>query len=108
MSELIAGTFRPMKTLRAVDDSHCPEVFAAEWRGRIGVVVDISHESPVDDPEKLREGGIEYRKLPSVSKVPPTAEEVRAFVELVDGLRADLRSSSSEKIRGDLPCRWRS
>lgn len=31
VSEPVAGIFRAMKTLREVDDEHCPKVFATNW-----------------------------------------------------------------------------
>ena len=88
VSDPIAGIFRAMKTLREIDDVHCPEKFVSQWKGKIKAVVDISHESPVYDPKGLDEGGIEYHKFPTVSKIPPTVEEVKDFIDLVDRLRA--------------------
>lgn len=89
VSEPIAGIFRAMKTLREIDDIHSPEKFVRDWKGKIKAVIDISHESPVYDPKGLDEGGIEYHKFPTVSKIPPTAEEVKEFVKLVDRLRSN-------------------
>lgn len=87
VSEPIAGIFRAMKTLREIDDMHSPDLFVRNWKGKIKAVVDISHESPVYDPKGLDEGGIEYHKFPTVSKIPPTEEEARDFITLVDRLR---------------------
>ncbi len=89
VSKPIAGIFRAMKTLREVDDHHSPEKFATEWSDRIRVVVDISHESPVYDPNGLETRGISYHKFPTVSKIPPTVDEVRDFINLIDTLRSD-------------------
>ncbi|GAB7366902.1 hypothetical protein MBLNU230_g1263t1 [Neophaeotheca triangularis] len=92
-SEPIGGVFRGMKTMRNDDATHSPRTFAENFGPRSGVqrpvvtIIDISHENPVYRPEELAPGGIEYRKLPTVSKVPPTTEEVRAFDALVDGIR---------------------
>lgn len=88
VSEPIAGIFRAMKTLREIDDTHSPDIFVRNWRGKIKAVVDISHENPVYDPKGLDEGGIEYHKFPTVSKIPPTSEEAKDFIKLVDRLRA--------------------
>jgi len=90
VSEPIAGVFRGMKTLREVDDTHCPRVFVEQWKGKIGAVVDISHESPVYDPQGLEKGGIRYQKFPTVSKLPPTVDEVKHFIDLVDELRKEM------------------
>ena len=88
VSEPVAGIFRAMKTLRQIDDTHSPKQFLQNWCGRIWVVVDISHDSPVYDPKEFEEGGIEYHKLPTISKIPPTPEETQEFIELIDRLRA--------------------
>ncbi|KAI9051405.1 hypothetical protein LZ554_004452 [Drepanopeziza brunnea f. sp. 'monogermtubi'] len=89
VSEPIAGIFRAMKTLREVDETHCPEVFVKDWGSQIKDIVDISHESPVYDPRGLEKGGIYYHKFPTVSKIPPTDEEVAAFITVVDRLREE-------------------
>ncbi|KAF2006310.1 hypothetical protein P154DRAFT_256732 [Amniculicola lignicola CBS 123094] len=85
----LADTFRAMKTLREVDEQHSPKIFVKDWAGKIRVVVDISHGSPVYDPKGLEAGGIKYYKFPCVSKMPPQTEEVKAFIELIDTIRAD-------------------
>ncbi|KAI9830302.1 MAG: hypothetical protein M1826_004913 [Phylliscum demangeonii] len=87
VSEPIGGVFRAMKTLREVDEAHSPAVFGRRWAGRITDVVDISHESPVYDPRGLETAGIAYHKFPTVSKFPPTPDEVRHFIALIDRLR---------------------
>ena len=97
VSEPIAGIFCAMKTLREIDDTHSPDIFVRNWKGKIKAVIDISHESPVYDPKGLDEGGIEYHKFPTVSKIPPTTEEARDFIKLVDRLR----SSSSDETASD-------
>lgn len=74
VSEPIGGVFRAMKTLREVDEKHCPEVFVREWGNQIKDIVDISHESPVYDPRGLERGGTQYHKFPTVSKIPPTGK----------------------------------
>ncbi|CAI6337863.1 unnamed protein product [Periconia digitata] len=88
VSEPIAHTFRALKTLREVDPSHSPKIFVKEWAGKLRAVVDISHDSPVYDPKGLEDGGIPYHKFPTVSKQPPTREEVGRFVELIDFIRS--------------------
>lgn len=96
VSEPIAGIFRAMKTLREIDDTHSPAIFVRNWKGKIKAVIDISHESPVYDPKRLDEGGIEYHKFPTVSKIPPTSDEAKDFIKLVDRLRAQMPETHSE------------
>jgi pimeloyl-ACP methyl ester carboxylesterase/protein-tyrosine phosphatase len=103
VSAPIAGIFRALKTLREVDDLHNPKVFVSNWspgpdemgvgldgEGSVVAVVDISHDPPVYDPAGLEQGGIIYRKCPSVSKLPPTLDEVRIFIDVVDQLRTQI------------------
>ncbi|KAL1652040.1 hypothetical protein SLS58_000164 [Diplodia intermedia] len=103
VSEPIGGVFRAMKTLREVDPAHCPRVFVQDWQGKIRAVVDISHESPVYDPKGLENGGIQYHKFPTVSKLPPTEDEVKQFITLIDRLRGETASIPSEAASYDLP-----
>ncbi|KAL8371216.1 hypothetical protein RB595_001185 [Gaeumannomyces hyphopodioides] len=89
VSEPIAGIFRAMKTLREVDETHCPAAFVARWGHIIKDVIDISHDTPVYDSRGLESGGVRYHKFPTVSKIPPTDDEIDAFVALVDKIRAE-------------------
>lgn len=102
VSAPIAGVFRAIKTLREADEGdggHAPNVFVREWGfrngsgkdglGGIAAVVDISHDSPVYDPRGLERGDVAYHKFPTVSKLPPTRDEVGEFLRLVDGLREE-------------------
>ncbi|KAI0405345.1 dual specificity phosphatase catalytic domain-containing protein [Xylaria palmicola] len=95
VSDPISGVFRALKTLREVDEEHCPKVFAAKWGNEIKDVIDISHADPVYDPQSFSDS-IKYHKFPTVSKIPPTDAEVAGFINLVDKVREDqkLRSSS--------------
>ena len=106
VSEPIAGIFRAMKTLRQIDDTHCPDCFVRQWKGKIKAVIDISHESPVYDPKNLDEGGIEYHKFPTVSKIPPTSEETRDFIKLVDRLRSKPPEAGSENALIGVHCHY--
>ncbi|KAM3506274.1 hypothetical protein MY11210_007626 [Beauveria gryllotalpidicola] len=83
-----AAVFRAMKTLREADDVHSPSKFTAHWSSVIKDVIDISKDQPVYDAQGLERAGIHYHKFPTVSKVPPTAEDVAAFIQLVDTIRA--------------------
>lgn len=100
VSEPMAGVFRAMKTLREVDDTHCPEVFVKDWGNQIKDIIDISHESPVYDPRGLEKGGTRYHKLPTVSKIPPTGSEVQEFIALVDRLRQEQKTRASQEKSG--------
>ena len=106
VSEPIAGIFRAMKTLREIDDAHSPEIFTAHWKGKIKAVIDISHESPVYDPRGLDNGGIEYHKFPTVSKIPPTADEVQDFVKLVDSIRQTVSPTASTNASIGVHCHY--
>lgn len=90
VSRPIGDTFFALKTLRELDEEHSPLPFVQKWKGRIYAIIDISHESPVYDPAQLDPGGIQYHKLPTVSKIPPTIDEVREFVSLVDRLEGEI------------------
>ena len=94
------GVFRAMKTLREIDDTHSPARFVRNWKDRIKAVVDISHESPVYDPRGLQAGGVEYHKFPTVSKIPPTREEVSDFIDLIDRLREESREQGDSRDIG--------
>lgn len=97
VSEPIAGgILRGMKTLRDQDEEHTPAVFAKKWKEKIYAVVDISHDSPVYDPRVLEYNGIQYHKFPTVSKIPPTVEEVRDFIALVDRLRSEIHQNDPQ------------
>jgi protein-tyrosine phosphatase len=106
VSEPIHAVFRAMKTLREVDESHSPAVFVKDWKDKIKAVVDISHESPVYNPEGLENGGIEYHKFPTVSKIPPTREEVASFISLVDRLRLGPEGKESDKRLIGVHCHY--
>ncbi|KAL2871097.1 RNA 5'-triphosphatase domain-containing protein [Aspergillus lucknowensis] len=90
VSERIADTFVALKMLREVDEEHNPVLFSQAHRGNIYAVIDISHESPVYNPASLEAGGIHYHKHPTVSKIPPTPDEVRDFVAFVDRLQKEI------------------
>ncbi|KAL2145086.1 hypothetical protein VTI28DRAFT_7965 [Corynascus sepedonium] len=87
----IGGVFRAIKTLREVDEEHCPRVFVQKWGGIIKDVIDISHDNPVYNPAGLEQGGIHYHKYGTLSKVPPNESEIRGFIDLVDKIRARQR-----------------
>jgi pimeloyl-ACP methyl ester carboxylesterase/protein-tyrosine phosphatase len=92
--------FRPMKTLREADDVHCPKEFVAKWSHIIKDVVDISKDQPVYDPRGLERAGVQYHKFPTVSKVPPTGEEVSSFIQLIDEIRERRKAAGDDSLIG--------
>lgn len=94
----IAHTFMAMKMLRGVDEFHNPVRFSKEWKDKIHAVIDISHENPVYDPHELEQGGILYHKHPTVSKIPPTPDETRDFIGLVDQLEKEITDISGKEV----------
>ena len=101
ISAPIGGLFRAMKTLREVDLKHSPEQFARQWRDKVNAVVDISHDSPVYDPKGLEDRGIEYHKFPTVSKIPPTRDEIKEFNILIDRIRNSKSEAQGTDVRSE-------
>jgi pimeloyl-ACP methyl ester carboxylesterase len=97
----IGGVFRAIKTLREVDEEHCPRVFVEKWGRIIKDVIDISHDNPVYDPRGLEQGGIRYHKFPTLSKVPPNDVEIRGFIDLVDKIRTEQKERAKTEAWGD-------
>lgn len=84
VSPQIEGThFRAMKTLRQDDEIHSPSTVEKLYSD-ITDIIDISREAPPYDPTTFK--SIIYHKFPTVSKLPPTREEVTQFINLVDGI----------------------
>lgn len=97
VSKSIVGVFRAMKTMREVDDDHSPMKLVEKWGSVIKDIIDISKDTPVYDPAGLERAGIRYHKFPTVSKIPPTDEEVDRFVVLVDRLRKEQETRAVEE-----------
>lgn len=103
VSKPIANTFAALKMLREVDEEHNPVLFSQKYRDRIYAVVDISHESPVYNPATMEAGGIKYCKHPTVSKIPPTPDETRDFIALVDRLQREIDDRMEKREDLSLP-----
>lgn len=101
VSKSIAGVFRAMKTMREVDDEHSPAQLVEKWGSIIKDVIDISKDTPVYDPAGLERAGIRYHKFPTVSKIPPTDDEVDRFVVLVDRLRKEQAERAVDERWGE-------
>lgn len=97
VSKSIAGVFRAMKTMREVDDNHSPKKVVEKWGKIIKDIIDISKDTPIYDPAGLERAGIRYHKFPTVSKIPPTDDEVDRFVILVDRLRKEQETRAIEE-----------
>ncbi|KAK0623505.1 hypothetical protein B0T14DRAFT_516405 [Immersiella caudata] len=102
----IGGVFHAIKTLREVDEVHCPREFVRNWGEIIRDVIDISHDNPVYNPAGLEAAGIRYHKFPTVSKVPPTDIEVKGFIELVDKIRAAQKERQCESSMIGVHCHY--
>lgn len=103
VSEPIADTFVALKMLREVDEEHNPVLFSEKLKDRVYAVIDISHENPVYDPAQLEKGGIHYHKHPTVSKIPPTPDETRDFIALVDRLQSEINDKMEKRGDSKLP-----
>ncbi|RHZ66371.1 RNA 5'-triphosphatase domain-containing protein [Aspergillus thermomutatus] len=103
VSQRIANTFVALKMLREVDEEHNPVLFSQKYRDQIYAVIDISYENPVYNPASLEKGGIHYQKHPTVSKIPPTADEVRDFIALVDRLQNEITEKMKKSGSPDGP-----
>ncbi|KAL4896675.1 hypothetical protein BDV59DRAFT_171196 [Aspergillus ambiguus] len=103
VSERIADTFVALKMLREVDEEHNPVLFSEAQRGKIYAVIDISYENPVYDPASLEKGGIHYHKHPTVSKIPPTPDETRDFITLVDRLQNEITEKLEKSEDKSIP-----
>lgn len=97
VSKSIAGVFRAMKTMREVDEEHSPAKVVEKWGAIITDIIDISKDTPVYDPAGLERAGVRYHKFPTVSKIPPTDDEVDTFVQLVDRLRKEQETRAAEE-----------
>ncbi|KAI8989496.1 hypothetical protein BDB01DRAFT_718366 [Pilobolus umbonatus] len=73
--------FRAMKVMRQTDISHCPSAFLARYP-EIRYIIDISNDTPPYRSSDFEYSRIKYIKFKTVSKVPPTREEVSKFNEI--------------------------
>ncbi|KAF9583370.1 hypothetical protein BGW38_009654 [Lunasporangiospora selenospora] len=71
--------FRAMKVLRQTDPDHSPLIFLAKYP-EIGLIVDISLDEPPYMTTDFEDTRITYTKLPTVSKIPPSREDVDRFI----------------------------
>jgi len=51
----------------------------------------------VYDPRGLEKGGTQYHKFPTVSKIPPTGDEVDSFIALIDRLRVEQKRRAEKE-----------
>ncbi|ODQ64036.1 alpha/beta-hydrolase [Nadsonia fulvescens var. elongata DSM 6958] len=94
VSPIIKGTrFRAMKTLRQDDEIHNPIKLEQEYPDILDII-DISRERPPYDPSTFTR--VKYHKFPTVSKLPPTVEEVDEFIKLTEEISARRSSEGIE------------
>ncbi|ORZ32693.1 Alpha/Beta hydrolase protein, partial [Catenaria anguillulae PL171] len=70
---------RGMKVLRETDTAHSPTLLALAYPN-VKLVVDFTSDRPPYDPRSLQALGIQYRKVKTTSKVPPSRDEVDEFL----------------------------
>ncbi|KAF9311338.1 hypothetical protein BG003_007510 [Podila horticola] len=73
------GKFRAMKVLRQTDQFHSPSAFLAQ-HPEVGFIVDISLDTPPYRTTDFDATSITYTKLPTVSKIPPSKDDVKRFI----------------------------
>lgn len=70
-----------MKVMRQTDTNHCPSALLAKYP-EIRFIIDISNDTPPYRSSDFEHSRIEYIKFKTVSKIPPTREEVSRFNEI--------------------------
>ncbi|KAI7867495.1 Alpha/Beta hydrolase protein [Spinellus fusiger] len=73
--------FRAMKVMRQTDPNHCPSAFLAKYPD-IGFIIDISNDTPPYRSSDFEDSRVHYLKLKTVSKIPPSHEDVTTFIQL--------------------------
>ncbi|KAI9359699.1 Alpha/Beta hydrolase protein [Pilaira anomala] len=73
--------FRAMKVMRQTDTNHCPSALLAKYP-EIRFIIDISNDIPPYRSTDFEHSRIEYIKFKTVSKIPPTREEVSKFNQI--------------------------
>ncbi|KAG0341388.1 hypothetical protein BG004_006045 [Podila humilis] len=74
------GKFRAMKVLRQTDLQHSPSAFLAQHK-EVGFIVDISLDAPPYQTTDFEGTFVTYSKVPTVSKIPPSREDVQRFID---------------------------
>lgn len=74
-----------MKTPRNNDELHSPGILESLKQEIVGII-DISATGTSDSYDPQTFSRIKYRKLATVSKIPPDSSTVRKFIDLVDEL----------------------
>ncbi|KAF7728165.1 hypothetical protein EC973_006559 [Apophysomyces ossiformis] len=72
--------FRAMKVMRQTDAGHCPSAFLAKYP-EIGFIIDISNDTPPYRSSDFEHSRIQYIKLRTVSKIPPSKDDVAKFIK---------------------------
>ncbi|GBB97921.1 hypothetical protein RclHR1_00310049 [Rhizophagus clarus] len=73
--------FRAMKVMRQNDEEHCPKSFIARHPD-IGFIIDITKDPPPYRTSDFDNSHITYIKLSTVSKIPPSRDDIRRFIQV--------------------------
>ncbi|KAI8066551.1 Alpha/Beta hydrolase protein [Gongronella butleri] len=73
--------FRAMKVMRQTDAEHSPAAFLAKYP-EIGFIIDLSKDTPPYRTSDFDNSNIEYIKVRTVSKIPPTRDDVQRFIDV--------------------------
>nr|CAG8447627.1 15480_t:CDS:10 [Entrophospora candida] len=69
------------KVMRQNDEEHCPTAFIAR-HPEIGFILDITKDSPPYRTSDFDNSHITYIKFSTASKIPPSRDEVRKFIQI--------------------------
>ncbi|ORX62625.1 alpha/beta-hydrolase [Hesseltinella vesiculosa] len=83
MGPIGISKFRAMKVMRQTDPEHSPAAFMAKFP-EIGFIIDLSKDTPPYRASDFEQTNVEYNKFKTVSKIPPTRDDVRRFIALAD------------------------
>lgn len=75
--------FHGMKVMRQTDDEHCPKIFSEKYPN-IGMVIDLTRDTPPYDHTDLEARNIIYKKIATISKVPPPVKIVQTFIKIAN------------------------
>lgn len=84
VSQLVGNSkIRAVKVMRQGDDEHSPAELNKRYP-RVALVIDISKDEPPYDHSTENMHGIEYVKIPTRSKIPPSKEVVKKVILAIE------------------------